>query len=85
MHIRTSTLFSDMVPHRRAKWCWRGRGSRLQPGRPGALGYCYAAYRRVRRDGALGVGLRNEGYVGSELRLFVAFVSMFRRVFDTGS
>jgi hypothetical protein len=35
--------------------------------------YRHAAYRRVRRDGALGVGLRGEGYVGRELRLFAVF------------
>ena len=29
-----------------------------------SLGYCHAAYRRMRRDGALGVGLRDERYVG---------------------
>ena len=29
-----------------------------------SLGYRHAAYRRMRRDGALGVGLRDEGYVG---------------------
>lgn len=83
--ISAPNAFSDSVPHRRAKRCWHGS----EPVCLGAVevlcsspGYRHAAYRRVRHDGALDVGLHDEGYVGRGLRLFAAFVGMFGHIFD---